>query len=221
MLQFKLFGIPVSIHWMFWLLAAFLGGAIGANSPQDMLFVVIFMVAAFISILAHEFGHALTGLRLGASSAAIQLHALGGMAYFNNARFTRGQSILMTAAGPGASLLLAGVCYAIALVFITGPADPAAGIPVFRAFLGVMITINLFWTAINILPVLPLDGGRILADILGPERIKITCIVSFATLAILTVLLWMSTRSLFNMVIMFLLGSHTWQVFKAANNRSS
>ena len=68
---------------------------------------LIFMLAAFHSILIHELGHALTGLRAGAKQAVIQLHGMGGVAVFPDSRFTRGKSILVTAAGPAASILLA------------------------------------------------------------------------------------------------------------------
>ena len=76
MLNFTLFRIPVSIHWMFWALAAFLGDALRAQSAQDWHRVILFMVAVFISILIHELGHALAGIRLSASTPSIQLHGL-------------------------------------------------------------------------------------------------------------------------------------------------
>ena len=216
MLQFNLFKIPVSVHWMFFLLAAFIGGGLAAKSPQDMIGVFIFIVAAFVSILIHELGHAITGLKLGAPSAQIQLHGLGGMAHFNGARFSRGRSILMTAAGPAASIALAAVSVLAFLLLSDPGGTPDASRGMFMYFLNIMFGINIFWTAINLCPVLPLDGGRIVADLLGPERIKLTCIISFITLAMLAVALWAYTHSLFNMAIMALLGTHTWQVYKQA-----
>jgi hypothetical protein len=64
-----------------------------------MMFLVLFVLAGFISVLIHELGHALTG-RLFKAQTAITLHAFGGFAVFPSARFTRWQDFLVTAAGP-------------------------------------------------------------------------------------------------------------------------
>ena len=85
---------------MFWALAAFLGGALRAQSAQDWHRVILFMVAVFISILIHELGHALAGIRFGASTPSIQLHGLGGLARFRQDQPNR-QRILMTLADLG------------------------------------------------------------------------------------------------------------------------
>jgi Zn-dependent protease len=82
-----------------------------------------------------------------------------------------------------------------------------------------MVTINIFWSIINLFPVLPLDGGQILRDVLGPEKIKLTCIVSFITLAVLGTLLWMETRSLYNLMVMLFLGSYTWNLYQQIRER--
>jgi Zn-dependent protease len=221
MLRFSLFKIPVSIHWMFWLLAAFLGGAFRAQSPQDWQRVIVFMLAAFVSILVHELGHALVGLRLGASRVQISLHGMGGLAQFDRASFTRKARILMTAAGPGAGILLA-----IVFLFV-GKSLPAEAVESSYAwntttfFVRVMIMINIFWSIINLLPVLPMDGGQILLSLLGPSRVKMTCIVSFITIGILTFLLWTITRSFYNLIIMAFLASHTWKLYQSSHFHES
>ncbi len=66
MFKLSLFRIPVSVHWMFLLLAVFLGGGLRTQTSEEIRGVVIFIVAAFVSILIHELGHALTGLKVGA-----------------------------------------------------------------------------------------------------------------------------------------------------------
>ena len=52
-------------------------------------------------------------------------------------------------------------------------------------FVDVMVTINVFWTIINLFPVLPLDGGQVLRETLGAKRIRLTCIISLMTLVVL------------------------------------
>lgn len=220
MIRFSLFRIPVTIHWMFWLLAGFLGGGLRAQGAHDWHLVLVFMVAVFVSIMIHELGHALTGLRLGASNAQIQLHGMGGMARFGGGELTRFQKIIMTAAGPGSSLLLA------LIFFLLTPLTQYEEMPesytryLFFYFTTVMVTINVFWSIINLFPVLPLDGGQILRDLLGPSRIKLTCIISFVTLAVLTLFLWAVTRSAYNLLVMLFLGSYTWNLFQAVRKQN-
>lgn len=207
---------------MFWLLAAFLGDGVSAlknPSPEAFSGVVVFMVAALVSIIAHELGHALSGLKFGAPRTEIQLHGMGGVAMFPGAQFTTKQRILMTAAGPGVNLALgfiAGV--GASFLFGDGPAGTEKG-AYLLAFLKVMMGINFFWAVVNLMPVIPLDGGQIVRAFLGDHRIKTTCIISFVTVAILAFGLWMYTKSIYNMLIMAFLASHTMQVWQAASAR--
>lgn len=215
MIHFRLFRIPISIHWTFFLLTAFLGGAIRAQEPDDWFRVLVFMLAAFHSVIIHELGHALTGLKSGASQSVIHLHGMGGSAMFPNTRFDRGKSILVTAAGPAASILLALLFFGISQSS-AGWLDVQTRSGYFIGyFISVMVFVNVFWTIINLMPILPLDGGQILRDVLGPRHLKVTCIIGFATLAVLAVLLWIFTQSFFNMVLILILGSYTWRVWQS------
>ena len=65
-----------------------------------------------------------------------------------------------------------------------------------------------------------MDGGQILRDVLGPNRIKLTCIISFITLGLLAFLLWNYTHSIYNMVVMAFLGSYTWNIYRHATQQS-
>ena len=216
MLKFRLFGIPIGVHWMFVLLTAFLGGGLNARGPEQWRIVIVFMVAAFISILIHELGHALTGLMMGAKSVFIQLHGMGGVAVFPDARFSRVKNIAVTAAGPLASLLLAGL-FVVIVTYATPSINPDSELHLLGVhFLYTMIWINIFWSIFNLCPVLPLDGGQILRDVLGPSRIKITCIIGFITLAFIGYALWLYTRSFYNLLLVVLLGSYTWKVYRQA-----
>lgn len=202
---------------MFWLLAALLGGGISAlENPSTDRFIAVglFMLAALISIVAHELGHALAGLKCGAPSVQVFLHGLGGLASFPGARFTKKQSILTTAAGPGASLALGFIFTVIASFYIKDELPATMGPIYVSYFVSTMATINIFWTIINVMPILPLDGGQILFSLLGPQRAKLSCIISFVTIALLAFLLWLGTHSIFNMLVMAFLASHTMQVWK-------
>ena len=219
MIRFKLWNIPISIHWTFFLLTAFLGGALGAANIYDWHRVLAFMVAALLSVLVHELGHSLTGLRMGAASNRIELHGFGGTSSFPEARFSRMNSILVTVAGPAASILLAGVVYAILVgvsPMLSRDYYPSA---LLLSFLTIMLWINVFWSVFNLFPILPLDGGRIVQAALGPQRLKLTCIISFIALAFLGVILWALTQSIYNLILVAILATVTWQTMQRSTGR--
>lgn len=173
MVRFTLFGIPVEIQPWFWITLAIVGApyAGGGASQQGILVLLLFVLAGFISILVHELGHALTGRKFGAQTA-ITLHAFGGYAIFPSARFTRWQDFLVTAAGPVVQIIL-GVIF----LFISSKAGNDIS-PFAKNFLGFLAGVSIFWAVLNLIPVLPLDGGRLLASVLGPSRIELTLKIS-------------------------------------------
>ena len=81
MLQFSILGIPVRVEPWFWITMAFIGGGLHATNSTDILLVLVFVFAGFLSIMIHELGHALTIRRYGLP-AAITLQAFGGYASF-------------------------------------------------------------------------------------------------------------------------------------------
>lgn len=193
MVRFTLFGVPVEIQPWFWLGAAMLSGAFSGNpTREEFLLSLLFIIAATISILVHEFGHALVGRRLGGGRARIVLWALGGLAYNEGGRFTRSGRFWMIAAGPGAGFALFFLAFLI-LAIAFGPQDATVftafelfhvrtqGIsPRMMEFLttnfplmklaGDFLWINFWWGILNLLPVLPLDGGRITELYVKPQK---------------------------------------------------
>ena len=161
MFRFSLFGFPVSVHWMFWLTTAMLGGGLRATSTEDFRHILIWVVACFVSIVFHELGHALAFRHYG-GRPQILLYGFGGLAS-SNIRLTRLQDIIVSLAGPVFSLFLGG-CFWILEHLSTN--DPISIVWLLRF----MIYINFWWTMLNLLPVLPLDGGRVSAAVLGNRR---------------------------------------------------
>ena len=182
MVRFSLFGIPVVIHPWFWLTMSMLGGLLNAAVPDRFLNMCLFMFAGTISILVHEFGHALTGRHLGGGFAHVELWAFGGLAYNEGGRFSRSQRFWMIAAGPGAGFLLGLLILGLVCLFF-GPRDGGSlfmlsvfnirtgfsestaeflsdRIQLFR-LINHFLWINFWWGVMNLLPVHPLDGGQI------------------------------------------------------------
>ena len=163
MLSFSLLGIPVRVEPWFWVTLALIGGALGANSSTALLLVLLFVAAGFVSILVHEMGHALTIRRFGLPTE-IRLIAFGGFASYPPGRLDRLQSFSVTAAGPGVQFAL-GLAALLALRLLPVPPES-----LLRVFLSYVAIVSLFWSVLNCLPIHPLDGGQMLAAVLGPAR---------------------------------------------------
>jgi stage IV sporulation protein FB len=173
MINFSLFKIPVRVEPWFWIVLALFGGAAGGDSKEALYQILLFVCAGFISILVHELGHALTARHFG-NRVWIVLHAFGGLAYREGGINTRKREFLIIAAGPLIQILLGLVAL---LLFQQADELPQH----VRVFLWMLYWISVFWALLNLLPILPLDGGRLLESILGPGRIRTTLIVSVVT----------------------------------------
>jgi Zn-dependent protease len=156
-LSWRMFGIHVRVHPLFWLVAAVLGGyyldAYGA------IYLLIWIACVFVSVLVHELGHVVMG-RIFGSRGHILLYGFGGLAIGSTELANRWKRIAVLFAGPGAGFLLYGLVYLGWLYFFPlvepGPAHFNVGIT-----LRMLLMINLLWGLFNLLPIYPLDGGQI------------------------------------------------------------
>jgi Zn-dependent protease len=150
---FSVRGIPVHMSPWFALFVAWVGWRNG-----DLVYALMFGVVLFISLLVHELGHALTARRYGLQPA-ILLHGMGGLTTHRSAP-SRKADVFVTAAGPGAGLSLA-------LLSVLTAAGLSAWAPqVLEAtrlgeFLLLMTYVNVFWNVLNLVPMQPLDGGKL------------------------------------------------------------
>ena len=194
MLQFNALGFPVVIQPWFWITAVLFGGGLDAGSSRDAWITVAYwVIAMFISILIHELGHALAARRYG-NDSFIVLHGFGGVTCIPNPRLSRDQDIWVSFSGPLASFLLALVVIGLRKVIQTD-------YPGFHIFMAFMYYINVFWTLMNLLPVLPLDGGQIFRGLVGPSRESIACMVG-GVVAVMVCLYAIKIEALY-MAIMF------------------
>ncbi|HBO44748.1 MAG TPA: hypothetical protein DD670_12625 [Planctomycetaceae bacterium] len=106
-INFRLFGIPVRVHPLFWLVGLFLG-----MSAPEMSGMFLWVAALFIAILVHEFGHALTMRHYGLQPWVV-LYGMGGLACYSPDQLSYSRAntslrqILISLAGPGAGFVLA------------------------------------------------------------------------------------------------------------------
>lgn len=180
MIRFTIFNIPVTIQPWFWLTLAFISGRLFADSVEDILFLLLFLVAGFVSILVHELGHALTAKHYG-KRVEIVLQAFGGYAaYSGSAPLSRKQTFLITAAGPAIQIVLGLAALAVLR------SAPAMNLNMLY-FTSVLAGISLIWAVFNLLPILPMDGGRMVETALGPGRRKTTLLISCITGAVVCI----------------------------------
>jgi len=173
-LRFKLFGFPVQVQPLFWLVAFLLVSGTKATVATQLAYAGII----FVSLMAHELGHALAARSAG-QQPEISIHAFGGLTrWVPNRLLSRVRLISITLAGPVAGLLMALVGY-LALRFLpTSTLRHAASAVALQDVLGILFQVNLVWSLVNLLPVLPFDGGQLLAHALGPSRRQLSATLS-------------------------------------------
>ena len=201
-LHFSLLGIPVRVHWSFWLVAALLG-----LRRQDPMLLLIWVAAVFVSIVVHELGHALIA-RVHGAQPWITLYSFGGLASYNPTRHDTTSRILITAAGPGAGFLFAG--FLLAAIHASGhpvslqrvgyfiwPTYPGFDSFHLEVLLGDLLFVNILWGVINLMPIYPLDGGQIARELLvrlnpyeGIRQSLLISIVFAAGMAVFGFVVW-------------------------------
>uniref|UniRef100_A0A7C2JW88 Peptidase M50 domain-containing protein n=1 Tax=Schlesneria paludicola TaxID=360056 RepID=A0A7C2JW88_9PLAN len=156
-LQMHLARIPIRVIPTFWLMAAVLGW-----DPDRLDLVFLWVMCVFGSILFHEMGHALTAMAFGYDPHIVLYHFGGYAAFFPDRELTPLKSLLITLAGPLPQLAL-GLATVAALLLTKGWADQhlePKSAEYLEFTLIFLITINVGWSLMNLLPVLPLDGGQ-------------------------------------------------------------
>jgi Zn-dependent protease/CBS domain-containing protein len=132
-----------------------------ASMPHgDARFVVAaaFVVLLYLSVLVHELSHSVVARAYGLPVRRILLYPLGGFSEIEREPPTPGREFLVAAAGPALSLALAAAGYGLLQVVPAGTI--AAGLV--SALLWANVVVGIF----NLLPGLPLDGGRMLRAVI-------------------------------------------------------
>lgn len=140
-------GFPIDVNLSFLLLLGFVFIAFGGLAG------VVIVCLAFTSVLLHELGHALVARRLGVRMSGIELGFLGGAAKMIDHPPSANAEIAIAAAGPAVSVALGAIGLALGVVFHS-------------PFIAMLGWINVVLAAFNLIPALPMDGGRILRAVL-------------------------------------------------------
>jgi len=214
-IEFRLFQIPIRIHLWFWLMALWLWTL---NSEEGWAGLAIWVVVVFQGILMHELGHALVGRAFG-RQPRIELIAMGGLTWWEQSEpMSPGRSLVVSAAGPAVGIFIGSL--ALVLMDAMRVPDPSLARYAFHS----LIFVNLGWGLLNLLPVLPLDGGNIVAslmELLAPSRGRLlACYISFAVIGLLFAVT-VTLKQYPATILLFLLAFSTYQALRAERQQAS
>jgi stage IV sporulation protein FB len=138
----------------------------GTPVNLNLLFLIIFIitpipiaVSIFISVILHEMAHAFVANRRGYRVYGIEVGLFSGSASIDSNMHER-DAIPITAAGPISNLILYFIGMVVSFVYP-------------NTFIDSFMMVNLFLFIFNILPIYPMDGGRILRDLLSIKSRKL------------------------------------------------
>jgi Zn-dependent protease len=159
---FRFNGIQLSLHWSWFLVAAY---EISERNRAytSVIWNVLEYLALFLIVMFHEFGHALACRQVGGEANQIVLWPLGGVAYVNPPQ-RPGATLWSIAAGPLVNVALVPVFKLLGVLMRSQ--GLAQGMPNAFLLLRSIALINLGLLAFNLLPIYPLDGGQILRSLL-------------------------------------------------------
>ena len=166
-------GTAIRIHITFLMFLAWIGfSALQQGGADAALRNVVFIVALFLCVLLHEFGHILTARRFGIATPDVTLLPIGGVASLERIPEKPSQELLVAIAGPAVNLVIASL-----LILVAGSALPAGATTIDNPNVSLVARLayaNIFLAVFNMIPAFPMDGGRVLHAVLamklGPKR---------------------------------------------------
>jgi Zn-dependent protease/predicted transcriptional regulator len=161
-------GIDVFMHVTFILLVGWIA-LMHWRQEQSVAAVatgVAFILAVFLCVVLHEFGHALMARRYGIRTKDIVLLPIGGMARLENMPAKPVQELWVALAGPAVNVVIAAALFL--WLKLTVSFEPMQNLTVTTGpFLERIMAINILMVAFNMIPAFPMDGGRVLRAVLA------------------------------------------------------
>lgn len=151
----KIFRIPIKIEAQFFLVTIFL--ALGRS--RSLSLIIEWLVVVLFSIVLHELGHALVGRAFGLEPQ-IRLYQMGGLTSWKTGKeLSAAKHIAISLAGPAIGLLFG------LLVLIVGQTGLVFQSELVLVIYSDLLWVNIGWGLCNLLPVLPMDGGQVMATV--------------------------------------------------------
>jgi Zn-dependent protease/predicted transcriptional regulator len=161
-------GIDVYVHATFLLLIGWLGYSYWLENHNwgDVLSGILFILALFLCVVLHEYGHALTARKYGIKTRDITLYPIGGVARLERMPDKPIEELWVALMGPAVNVVIAAVLFAY--LSLTGGLVPLKELSVASgSFFERLMMINISLVLFNIIPAFPMDGGRVLRALLA------------------------------------------------------
>jgi len=162
----RLFGIQFSVHFTFLLVVGY-AGWVGwdIDGANGMVWSVAALLAFFTCVVLHELGHTAMARRFGIRVPRIRILPIGGMAEFESIPREPRREFLISIAGPAVNFVLAAALWLVVDLDIDWNSPAALYSP--DGLIRQLFFANLVMGCFNLLPVFPMDGGRILRALLA------------------------------------------------------
>ncbi|MGV6805539.1 MAG: M50 family metallopeptidase [Ruegeria sp.] len=171
----RLLGSELRVHVTFFLLLAWVGfAAFSDGGWPAAIDNILFVLALFACVVAHEFGHALMARRFGIRTPDITLLPIGGLARLERMPEKPMQEVMVALAGPAVNVV---IWLALVALGASMKIETLAQIDSTRADLSSRLAyVNLFLAVFNLIPAFPMDGGRVFRALLclRMDRVKAT-----------------------------------------------
>ena len=161
-------GIDVFVHATFILLIGWVGYShwLERQNWADVLSGVLFIIALFLCVVLHEYGHALTARRYGIRTRDITLYPIGGVARLERMPEKPIEELWVALMGPAVNVVIAAVLYAY--MVLTNSLVPLSELTVSSGnFIARLLLVNISLVLFNLIPAFPMDGGRVLRALLA------------------------------------------------------
>ncbi|MEL6179065.1 MAG: site-2 protease family protein [Myxococcota bacterium] len=206
--EFRIFtwaDVPVYVSPFFVLLLGYYGFMSGFT-PETLSFIIV----VTLSLLVHEFGHALVARHYKLSPEVV-LHGFGGFCRHQRSKSDR-HDIYIIIAGPGVGIAVAMLVWGLEVVLNMAAPEAVAARPLLTTIFWYSFYVGIIWNVVNLIPLWPLDGGQLfrigLVRWLGPVRGERITHITGTALGVLTLLLAIASGSMLLMLICAMLA---WQ----------
>ena len=161
-------GIDVFVHATFLLLIAWIGYShwLQYGTFAKALEGILFILALFLCVVLHEYGHALTARRYGIKTRDITLYPIGGVARLERLPDKPIEELWVALMGPAVNVVIAALLFVY--LYLTRGLVPLTDLTVASgSFLARLMTVNITLVLFNLIPAFPMDGGRVLRALLA------------------------------------------------------
>jgi Zn-dependent protease len=198
-------GIDVYMHATFLLLLGWVAVSywVAERSATAVILGVAFILALFLCVVLHEYGHALTARRFGIKTRDITLLPIGGLARLERMPEDPWQEFWVALAGPAVNVVIAAAIGF--LLFVTGGFEPVENLTVVSgSMLERVLIANVVLVVFNMIPAFPMDGGRVVRALLATRLDYARATRMAASLGQTIALLFGAVGFFYNPILLFI-----------------